>query len=890
MEKWQVIDKGENKLNILNEITKKYLKLNRKRTIVTIIGIVLSGAMISAVTTLAVTFQQFMVGVEIASSGEWQSLLKNVTYEQIEQIENDKEIKETLIMKPIAMAQNAYSDDEFIYLYGYEKEALSKMNGRLLEGRMPENENEIVLSTSFFDGKENEPKIGDEVTFTLGKRMLDGEEMISEGKNEDETFIVSETKTYTVCGKMQKPVFETSRDNYTSGITLLNRETISKEEKVDIGLIHKDVKKTYENTEELAESLELYKKGYDKSLKIYDVDYNSYVLAYQGVSDDMGFNSMLYSVCGILIVVIMIGSILVIYNSFAISVSERKKQFGMLSSIGATKKQIKKSVLYEGIMVGIIGIPLGIISGISGIGITLKIVDNLLQPMFAEVGWHLVLSVSWPSILIAAVLIALTIYLSVMLPARRASKISPIEAIRQTTDIKVKPKKLKTGKWIRKVFGISGELAMKNLKRSKKRYRTTVISLVISIVLYLATSGFVGYMFGGFNTVYMTVDYDYAIVLNKMENQKKQEILQKLRNASVEKLTGFQMKYQTLEIEVQKLNTKFKDALNENNKKYGMPLIGEKGEKETYPLRAEIISLDEQTYQQYLKQIGLNELKENEYVLINYANLLASYQLETEVVNYKENEEIVSPIYKYIYNEETGESKKEELETMTLKIAKVTKELPFGIDENRLPGTVYFITSCDNFEKIEQEENETIGTQIAIKTTSITEFEEKLKNLQEEYQNSGLENAYNIKDQIEQMKNLKLIIEIFLYGFILLISAIGVSNVFNTISTNIALRRREFANLKSIGMTNKQFKKMLNLECIFYGTKALLYGIPLGILICFLLNLAFGNMISFLFEIPWKSIIISIVAIYFVVFTTMIYASRKVKKENIIDVIRDDNV
>ena len=234
MEKWQVIDKGENKLNILNEITKKYLKLNRKRTIVTIIGIILSGAMISAVTTLAVTFQQFMVGVEIASSGEWQSLLKNVTYEQIEQIENNKEIKETLIMKPISMAQNTYSDDEFIYLYGYEKEALSKMNGRLLEGRMPENENEIVLSTSFFDGKENEPKIGDEVTFTLGKRMLDGEEMISEGKSEEETFIVSETKTYTVCGKMQKPVFETSRDNYTSGITLLNRETINKEENITI--------------------------------------------------------------------------------------------------------------------------------------------------------------------------------------------------------------------------------------------------------------------------------------------------------------------------------------------------------------------------------------------------------------------------------------------------------------------------------------------------------------------------------------------------------------------------------------------------------------------------------------------------------------------------------
>ena len=321
------------------------MKLNRKRTIVTIIGIILSGAMISAVTTLAVTFQNFMIRVEIAESGEWQSMLKNVTYQEIEQIEKKKEIKETLIMKPISIAQNPYSEDEFIYLYGYEKEALEKMNGRLLEGRMPENEQEIVLSRTFFDGKENEPKIGEKVTFVLGKRMLDGEEMISQRKQEKETFLASETKTYTVCGKMQKPVFETSRDHYTSGITLLNRNQIKAEDKVNIGLIHKQVKSTYQNTEKIAEELGLYQKGYDTSLKIYDVDYNSYVLAYQGVSDDLGFNGMLYSVCGILIVVIMIGSILVIYNSFAISVSERKKQFGMLASLGATKKQIKKSVL-----------------------------------------------------------------------------------------------------------------------------------------------------------------------------------------------------------------------------------------------------------------------------------------------------------------------------------------------------------------------------------------------------------------------------------------------------------------------------------------------------------------------------------------------------------------
>ena len=149
---------------------------------------------------------------------------------------------------------------------------------------------------------------------------------------------------------------------------------------------------------------------------------------------------------------------------------------------------------------------------------------------------------------------------------------------------------------------------------------------------------------------------------------------------------------------------------------------------------------------------------------------------------------------------------------------------------------------------------------------------------------------HNVKEEMQLVNNLKLVIQIFLYGFIALMSAIGISNVFNTISTNINLRRREFANLKSIGMTDKQFRKMLDLECIFYGTKALLFGIPIGVLICYLLNLGFGNMFEFIFRIPWLSIVICIIAIYTIVFVTMIYSTKKVRKENIIDVIRNDNV
>ena len=185
--------------------------------------------------------------------------------------------------------------------------------------------------------------------------------------------------------------------------------------------------------------------------------------------------------------------------------------------------------------------------------------------------------------------------------------------------------------------------------------------------------------------------------------------------------------------------------------------------------------------------------------------------------------------------------------------------------------------------------NNYIDEQILIKANNLKSVDKQVNEIIEEAQNLHID-YYNVAKELEAEKNLKLVIQIFLYGFIVLISAIGVSNIFNTISTNINLRRREFANLKSIGMTDKQFKRMLDLECIFYGTKALLYGLPIGILICYLMNKGFANAIEFIFALPLKEILIAIVVVYVIVFVTMIYSSRKVKKENIIDVLRDENI
>lgn len=872
-------------MNILNKLTVNYLKMNKKRTIVTIIGIILSGAMITAVATLAVSFQRFMLDVEIGYDGAWDAYFKEVKIEDVDTIRNDKRFSDVMIMSKVGMAENKYSNDEFLYIKAYDSSALKNMKVKLIEGRLPENENEIVLSKTFFDGKENEPKIGDRVTLDIGKRMSDGYELISQAKEDNENFVKECEKTYLVCGKIDRPDFETGTDNYTAGVTFLDNENMITSSTVDVGIISKRAKNIYKDTEEIAEKLGMYEINV-LGEKVYNVKYNTYVLAYKGVNNQSGFNEMLYTVCGILIAVIMLGSILVIYNSFAISVSERKRQFGMLASVGATKKQIKKSVICEGAILGMIGIPVGILSGIGGIGITLNVVNTLLKPMIREeaLNWSLHLVVSWQAILIAMVLIALTIYLSVVIPAKRASKISPIEAIRGNNEIKIKGKKLRTPKFINRIFGMEGEMALKNLKRSRKKYRTTVISLMISIILFVSVSGFVGYMYGGFDSMYESVDYDYSIFIYTNNTEESKQMAEKAKeridsSKNIDKLTIYDIGYANSIIPKNKLDSRMEKAKEE--KSYIKNYIDDY--EDVYHIGINVISLNDKQMKEYLRKIGLDKLENNEAILINYIDLLKTAQIEGNITNYKENE--MFEIETYAILDDKDEIKLgENTQKFQYKLAKVTNEMPFGIKNTNYLKLIIIVNE-NEINKL----GDDIYTRMIFTAKNDKELKEELDNLKREVGDISL-NIQNVKEEMQSQRNLKMIINIFLYGFIALISAIGIANIFNTISTNLNLRRREFAMLKSIGMTDKGFKKMLNLECFFYGTKALLFGLPIGIGICYLINQGFGNLIEFAFSLPWSSIIISIIAVYLVVFITMLYSSSKIKKENIIDVLRDENI
>lgn len=152
-------------------------------------------------------------------------------------------------------------------------------------------------------------------------------------------------------------------------------------------------------------------------------------------------------------------------------------------------------------------------------------------------------------------------------------------------------------------------------------------------------------------------------------------------------------------------------------------------------------------------------------------------------------------------------------------------------------------------------------------------------------------NLYNVYEILEQNRNITFIVNLFSVVFITMISLIAVANVFNTISTNIKLRRREFAMLRSVGMSDRDFNKMMRFECTLYGARTMLWGLPLsGIFSCLIYKgmIIGGGNVDFVF--PWGSMAISVFSVLFIVFITMLYAISKIKRENIIDALRDDMI
>lgn len=571
----------------------------------------------------------------------------------------------------------------------------------------------------------------------------------------------------------------------------------------------------------------------------------------------------------------MIGSISLIYNAFAISVSERSRHLGMLASVGATKRQKRNSVLFEGFVIGLISIPIGILCGLAGIGVTFGFMNAMIEGAL----WtseKLRLIVTPLSLLIACVVSMLTIFISTYLPAIKASKVSAMDAIRQTTDVKLTTKAVRTSKFIRKLFGIEAEIGLKNLKRNKRRYHAIVFSLVISIVLFLTVSFFTAGMQQSLQLSQEGVNYDIEVMYSdgkRIDDRLIQSI------ASLNDVTEFNVihaLYKNAWVDVAFIA----DELQEKVKKDKSLLQDGK-----YPYDITIHALNDSSLQDYARAVGADYEQLTDPDLPAAIVMDTSHYEDMDTGKYVQTKAIYTKVGQSIELTNFYKENGEESKAHKVIVAALTDQAPMGLGPTGVGGVNIIVSERVMNRLADDEDLANVQTFLHLKSTEPLRTQQEIEEMQE----TNL-NVYNVyQSRISEEQNI-LMMSVFSYGFIVLISAISIANIFNTISTGVSLRKREFAMLKSVGMTPKGFTKMMNYESIFYGVKSLLFGLPISFIVMYLIYRAFSNKFSYGFTLPWMSILFVIIAVFVIVGSAMLYSGATVKKENIIDALKQENI
>ncbi|WMM26264.1 ABC transporter permease [Tissierella sp. MB52-C2] len=844
-------------MNIFNKVTLQSLKKSRTRTIVTVIGVALSAAMITAVATFAVSLQSYMINGAAVKYGDWHIEIPDADSSIMQEQAEESPVANVVALQNIGYAtleggQNP--DKPYLFVTGWNEEALDALPIKLLSGRLPENSSEVVIPAHIAANGGVKISVGDTLTLSVGNRMSVDQKLSQHDSYcaGEETLTPTTDKTYTVVGICQRPAIE---EYAAPGYTLITAEDTAAADSLTVFITLKNPYQVHSYADSIS-------------------DNNSYVLnddvlRFMGLSGEKILTVLLYSIGGILIALVMLGSVFLIYNSFNISLNERTHQFGILMSVGATEKQLRNSVLFEGLCIGTIGIPIGILVGIPSIKLVLSLVaKNFANVMYDNVPLTLVVSV--PAIVAAAVISMITILISAYIPAKKAASTPVMECIRQTNEVKVEAKAIRTSKLVERLYGLEETFALKNFKRNKRRYRSIILSLTLSVVLFVSASSFGTYLNQiAENSSVVVEEYDICFYTRDMEESELFQLYDELKTAN----GVTESSYQALSTYSCVLNTS--DLSSRFFDEYGKP-IGYDGTSETVEVLLDIQFVEDSVYQNLLEGLDLSA---EEYTGQDKKMIMAGILPERWYTQEQPME--------FTLRSKTGE------QTKTIR-ATFVKDYPdlLPTEPGEWPG--YTLMVMAPYEVKPQ--FDALGATVKPTKLGMTFKSENPGQSTAEMQTmidgasiTADYNLYNVYEILEQNRNITFIVNLFSVVFITMISLIAVANVFNTISTNIKLRRREFAMLRSVGMSDQDFNKMMRFECSLYGARTMLWGLPLsGILSCLIYKgmIIGGGNVDFVF--PWGSMAISVFSVLFIVFITMLYAINKIKRENIIDALRDD--
>lgn len=949
-------------MNLMKTLTLKNLKLNRKRTIVTIVGIILATALLSALVTLVSSFQYSMIEYQKQKGGDFHVKFSNVKMSELSEFKNNRNIESTFETMGMGFAKLdgcKNEDKPYAYVMATDEAGFERGCFKLIEGRMAKNEDEIVIPRHLKTNGRIDIKVGDEITLDVGKRYDSNTEgVISENcayENEAETLTDTVTKHYKVVGIMERPGYgmeDYSAAGYTfvtysDELAAIDNGTKSEASEADTTLTvySRYTKKALRNKDAVTADIigvdeKLFAKANNSSVEMsaeesdrflkemenakYDIYMNGYLISYECVFPIDGTFKALFTVATVVALIIILTSVYCIKNSFNISITEKIRQYGMLASVGATRRQIKSSVKTEAAMLGVVGIPVGTMSGILASLILVKVVNAL------SAGWlnfALSFHTSLPALILAVILSIATIYFSATGSARRAAKVTPLEAIRNTKEIKIKSSKLKTPAIIGRIWGIGGVISYKNIKRNNKKYRTTVTSIVICSVTFIVISYFMSMAFSRVGMSYASTDYNIGINMSCK------------KDLDIEKLSKLLSGIEGAEDYLVGAGYDFDVSKPEYTKEYGEYCGQLYDDSEDVSQEFLITVLDDKSYDKYASDAGIKNA-DTGAILVNkgtfdvYNENSSKYvKKEMELYKYKAGDTIECGYN--VYDDASSDDNAAEgdtesstddnnavegdtesgtednsgyvdeetinngvRKTVDVTIAGVTDKAPIGY--KGCSNTTHLFMNQKGFESLwadGKSGNElkpgNVTYSAYVVAENADEYQDTLEKETEENPEYSQISFYvsNMDKQMRDEKSLFTLLGVFAYGLIVVIALIGITNIINTLSTGMELRSREFATLRSIGMTDKQFAGMVRLESVFISVKALVIGVPLGILISYLLCVMMNRMDdAIIYEPPYKAIILCIVVVIMLIYAIMKLSMTKLRHNNIIETIKNENL
>lgn len=885
-------------MSITKKLALRHLKQNKTRSVLTVLGITISVVMLTVIFTCATSFAHYYGERAINTNGNWHFFVKTDYESAKKYLLSDSSLKDIGFEKDLSTEEQSYKiySDKANYLrtgtiYQGDAQYIKDTVTCKYDGALPKSDNEIMVEQSLIKNNGLELKIGDEIKIAVGSRLKGDFVILPVMGNYQfgERFEKEKDETFKVVGILH------NNEPTERGAIIRGMSDFKSKNLVAYGKIKKITPFSYIKINGIYD-----KFGFTKKKRAFNVGENTGFLnsrlAFSIDKNDLPQVLKLTAIGIVVFAVIFVSSFAMIYNSFALSVGEQIKYLGMLSSVGATRKQKKKTLYFEGAILGGIGIILGIVLGL----LTTFISQSAMNAKIASImeGYNDNIKYSthislWVLCLIV-ILAALTVFVSIISPVQKAARITAIDAIRKTDEIKRKGK-IRTPFIITKLFGFEGDIAFKNLRRNGRKSRTIIACICICAVLFLSCNYFCETFKEASN-----LDYEIPYQLMYQYSAESKAQLEKARNylKTNKRVKRFysiwEAWYSILRGDINPYdNSRLYDMSFQNESifvdkykfiatqdiTYTAHLIDD----EDFNVLCKKNGIDYKKYYSpdkdgSIKTIVINGIDRNDEPIFNN-NLLGKtigcYDIDSEKTE-RENKLDENGNQVYFYYKTGCTSIYKFCDSI-----KYDKDNPIcNLDSS---GVAFYAPKCV-YDKYSDDDS--FYFDYGIETDEPYKVEKELKDYLSENEAEG--DVYNNYNWMMKEKSIISAVQFLSYAFILLITLITVFNIINTMTAQIAGRKKELAMLKSVGMTPKEFKKMLIFESMFYGLFGLLFGVPLSLVI----NRVVGYIISKDNPIPFSVNIwlylIACVAVFVIIGLTMIYSLKLIKNNSIIDSLKDD--